>query len=63
MNTRKKIKRAKIKKWGWDEIKKAVDEVYDTYHHLDDWGVEVIYRESMLNRLKYRLTLITSKKK
>lgn len=41
--------------WTWSEIKLAVQEVYDAYHHVDSWGLEVIYRKSMIQHLKEKL--------
>ena len=44
------------KKYTWKEIKKTIDEVYDTYHHYDDWGIRVIYQESMVQQMKRKLS-------
>lgn len=44
-----------VRGWNWKVIKQAINEVYDKYHHRDDWGVEVIYRQSMIQSLRQTL--------
>lgn len=46
----------RMKKWNWPEIKSAVNQVYDAYHHVDSWNVEVVYRDSMLTHLIQKLS-------
>lgn len=45
----------KVRKYSWKEIKRAIVSVYDKYHHVDDWNVEVVYRESMMQHMKEEL--------
>ena len=54
--TTKKIK--EVKGYSWIEIRRAVCAVYDLYHHRDSWGVDVIYRESMLQHLPEMLKIV-----
>lgn len=60
--TQQKNMKKKVKKYSWKEISRAVQEIYDRYHHRDSWNVRVIYQESMMYHLK-RILSRTRKKK
>jgi len=48
-------------KWGWYEIKRAVEDCYNKDGHPDDWGVRVLYAEILIKKLYKRLYKLAPK--
>ena len=44
-----------MKKYEWEQVKKATDSVYRKHSHRDSWGVRVVYRNTFIKALKEEL--------
>lgn len=51
----KSIQKKREKKYTLKEIKRAISLCYDRNGHQDDWGVQVIYKSYLLQKIGYLL--------